>query len=226
MTNPKPKWESSPTIPAPPPDEIDVEVDTEPMRPSVEIVDDSGPPGPPAQESDRQLRADIAGLRSDVKTLSDLVRGVARSNNRNSDQNLRIANAVQILLNDQDKRNGLNGLNILLVEDDEDLVESEARRLIRAGAAPIVATSKAHALEQLERFGDRFFRVAVVDVLLSDGNGMDLAKRLRRSGVGVIGVTGAGDDSVPPEVFHWVLGKPYTGAELRDAIKLVIERTN
>jgi CheY-like chemotaxis protein len=221
----KPTWESSPTIPAPPLDEIDVEVESEPVRPSVTIVDDSGPPGAPANDSARQLREDIAGLRSDVRVLSDLVRGVARSNNRNSDQNLRIANAVQILLNDHDKRNGLNGINVLIVEDDEDLAESEARRLIRAGAAPIVATSKAHALEQLERFGDAFFRVAIVDVLLPDGNGMDLAKRLRRSGVAVIGMTGAGDDSVPPEVFHWVLGKPYTGADLRAAIRLVIDRT-
>ena len=67
-------------------------------------------------------------------------------------------------------------MRLLLVEDEEDLVGVVRRSLVRAGYAVDVASTLAEAEERL---GVNAYDLMVLDLRLPDGDGIDLATRLR-----------------------------------------------
>lgn len=220
MTKPKPKWESSPTIPAPPPDEIDVEVDTEPMRPSVEIEQDEYEAGNQDWSWEQRVLSELSNLRREQREDRKLLHRVARSIERLATQSTQTANVAQILVCDKETRNGMGELVVLLVEDDEDVLAAMERMLIRAGAATLRARDAAEAREQLRRLGDGRLDAVIIDFILPDGDGVSLCREIRRKRpqARMIAHTGADDGSIPPGLFHAILNKPSTGAQVRDAL--------
>ncbi|HPA00567.1 MAG TPA: response regulator transcription factor [Mesotoga prima] len=84
-------------------------------------------------------------------------------------------------------------LRILLVEDDENLANGISYALTQEGWATTLAGSVSYALEMLES-GD--FDLALLDVMLPDGNGFELCKKIReRSEMPIIFLT-ARDEEV------------------------------
>ncbi len=84
-------------------------------------------------------------------------------------------------------------LRILLVEDDENLANGISYALTQEGWVTTLAGSVSYALEMLES-GD--FDLALLDVMLPDGNGFELCKKIReRSEMPIIFLT-ARDEEV------------------------------
>jgi DNA-binding response OmpR family regulator len=69
---------------------------------------------------------------------------------------------------------------ILVIEDDEDIASALARGLDREGYAPVVAHDLAEAAAIPGLAG---FDAAIVDVMLGEGDGRDLVRRLREAGM-------------------------------------------
>jgi DNA-binding response OmpR family regulator len=67
-------------------------------------------------------------------------------------------------------------MRLLLVEDEEDLVETVRPRLVREGYAVDVATTVAEALEKLPL---NAYDLLVLDLRLPDGDGLELCRRVR-----------------------------------------------
>jgi DNA-binding response OmpR family regulator len=67
-------------------------------------------------------------------------------------------------------------MRLLLVEDEEDLVETVRPRLVKEGYAVDVATTVAEALEKLPV---NAYDLLVLDLRLPDGDGLELCRRVR-----------------------------------------------
>jgi DNA-binding response OmpR family regulator len=74
----------------------------------------------------------------------------------------------------------LENRSVLLVEDEEQIARLLATLVSRSGGTPVWAATAAAALEILES-GPRPFHAAAIDVDLPDGNGVDIARQLRRT---------------------------------------------
>jgi DNA-binding response OmpR family regulator len=118
----------------------------------------------------------------------------------------------------------MNGRVILLVEDNEDVLSAMERMLIRAGAAVLSARGAADARDQLRRLGNGRLDAVIIDFILPDGDGVSLCREIRNLHPKArrIAHTGADDGSIPPGLFHRILNKPSTGAEVRDALNMQI----
>lgn len=114
------------------------------------------------------------------------------------------------------RSNALAGLRILLLED-EFLIAMDVELLCRDhGAAEVIIKGSAGELD--EPIED--FDVAIIDLMLGGTSTLPFAKRLRERGKPFVFASGlAGDDELLatfPDVR--VVGKPYAGADLVEAV--------
>jgi two-component system response regulator RegX3 len=115
---------------------------------------------------------------------------------------------------------------ILLVEDEPAISEPLANGLRREGFTPVVAPTLAEAREALERDPSDLI---LLDVMLPDGDGRDLAREIRRtSNVPIIILTARGEEL--DRVVGLELGaddyvvKPFSTRELVARIRAVLRR--
>lgn len=118
-------------------------------------------------------------------------------------------------------------IKILLIEDDNTIVRNLSELLKQEGFAIVAVTNCATAIEKVE---SEQFDLILLDVLLPDGNGFSLCKRLKSiSEIPVIFLTASSDE------FSVVTGldiggddyieKPYRPRELISRIKTVLRRS-
>jgi two-component system, OmpR family, response regulator RegX3 len=116
---------------------------------------------------------------------------------------------------------------ILLIEDEESISEPLAAALEREGFAPLVVGT---AGEGLEAFRTRPPDLVLLDVMLPDGDGREILRRIRESSrVPVVMLTARGEET--DRVVGLELGaddyvtKPFSAAELVARIRAVLRRT-
>lgn len=108
----------------------------------------------------------------------------------------------------------LEGLRVLVVEDDWILADDMARLLSREGAAVVGPVGSVEAAARLAADDDGL-HAAVLDVKLSDGDIYDLARRLDARGVRLLFVSGWDPETAPADLHHCVrLEKPAAPAQL------------
>jgi two-component system, OmpR family, response regulator RegX3 len=116
---------------------------------------------------------------------------------------------------------------ILLIEDEEAISEPLAAALAREGFDTLVAGT---AAKGLELFAGRTPDLVLLDVMLPDGDGRDLLRRIREtSRTPVVMLTARGEDM--DRVLGLELGaddyvtKPFSAAELAARIRAVLRRS-
>jgi two-component system response regulator RegX3 len=116
---------------------------------------------------------------------------------------------------------------ILLIEDEEAISEPLAAALVREGFEPLVAGTAASGMELFER---RSPDLVLLDVMLPDGDGRDLLRRIREtSRTPVVMLTARGEET--DRVLGLELGaddyvtKPFSAAELAARLRAVLRRT-
>jgi DNA-binding response OmpR family regulator len=115
--------------------------------------------------------------------------------------------------------------NILVVDDDEGLTSVFKIILVEAGFRVDVATT---GLQALEMVMENMYGVAIIDIMLPDMSGADVARRLREEGAGtrIFIVTGYPDlaESIGALDIgvEEILIKPIGRDELLNSIKSVI----
>ena len=115
---------------------------------------------------------------------------------------------------------------ILLIEDEEAISEPLAAALAREGFEPLVAGTAAAGLELFEK---RSPDLVLLDVMLPDGDGRDLLRRIREtSRTPVVMLTARGEET--DRVLGLELGaddyvtKPFSAAELAARVRAVLRR--
>jgi DNA-binding response OmpR family regulator len=117
------------------------------------------------------------------------------------------------------------GARILFVEDEPAIAEPFGRALAREGFDVVGARSLAEARA---RFSRRMPDLVLLDLTLPDGDGRDLCRDLRASGVPIIMLTARGTEL--DRVIGLELGaddyvvKPFSGAEVIARIRAVLRR--
>jgi two-component system response regulator RegX3 len=117
------------------------------------------------------------------------------------------------------------GARILFVEDEPTIAEPFGRALAREGFDVVGARSVAEARR---RFSRRVPDLVLLDLTLPDGDGRDLCRELRASGVPIIMLTARGTEL--DRVTGLELGaddyvvKPFSGAEVVARIRAVLRR--
>ena len=120
-------------------------------------------------------------------------------------------------------------MKILVIEDERSLQELIARALLKEHYVVEVASTYGEAWEKLSLFS---YDCILLDIMLPDGNGLDLLKAFREEGKAltviilsarnsledkIIGLEEGADDYLP---------KPFHTAELLARIKSVTRRSN
>lgn len=123
---------------------------------------------------------------------------------------------------------------ILIIDDDERLTEMVAEYLQQAGMDVDVAPTVKAGLEALARTD---YRALVLDVMLPDGDGLDVCRDLRRDGAGenrtssdipILMLTARGEDT--DRIVGLELGaddylpKPFNPRELQARLKAIMRR--
>ena len=115
---------------------------------------------------------------------------------------------------------------ILLIEDEEAISEPLAAALVREGFDPVVAGTAADGMELFEK---RSPDLVLLDVMLPDGDGRDLLRRIREtSRTPVVMLTARGEET--DRVLGLELGaddyvtKPFSAAELAARVRAVLRR--
>jgi two-component system response regulator RegX3 len=115
---------------------------------------------------------------------------------------------------------------ILLIEDEEAISEPLAAALGREGFDPVVAATAAEGMELFEK---RSPDLVLLDVMLPDGDGRDLLRRIREtSRTPVVMLTARGEET--DRVLGLELGaddyvtKPFSAAELAARVRAVLRR--
>jgi len=117
------------------------------------------------------------------------------------------------------------GARILFVEDEPAIADPFGRALARDGFDVVAARSIAEARD---RFSRRTPDLVLLDLTLPDGDGRDLCRELRASGVPIIMLTARGTEL--DRVIGLELGaddyvvKPFSGAEVIARIRAVLRR--
>jgi CheY-like chemotaxis protein len=118
----------------------------------------------------------------------------------------------------------LAGFRILIVED-EYLIAMDVEQLCRDhGADEAVLVRDADGLEMV--LADPRFDAAVIDAMLNGRSTLDFARQLREQNVPFVFATGYDDNAERFADFPGVpvVGKPYSGEELIEAIASVVGR--
>jgi DNA-binding response OmpR family regulator len=108
----------------------------------------------------------------------------------------------------------------ILVVEDEPLVAFDAEHLLADSGFEIVATTDLVSEGLAVVNSDAAIDLVLVDVSLSDGSGMDVARAAHARGVPVLFVTGACPDGAR-EVAVGCLAKPYPQRDLLAAIEVL-----
>jgi two-component system, OmpR family, response regulator RegX3 len=116
---------------------------------------------------------------------------------------------------------------VLFVEDEPSIYEPFSKALAREGFEPVVARTAAKALELAE---DGDFAIVLLDLMLPDGDGRDVARALRRrSSVPILMLTARGTEA--DRIVGLELGaddyvvKPFSGAEVIARIRAILRRS-
>jgi two-component system, OmpR family, response regulator RegX3 len=116
---------------------------------------------------------------------------------------------------------------VLFVEDESSIYEPFSKALAREGFEPIVASTAARALELAE---DGDFAIVLLDLMLPDGDGRDVARAIRRnSSVPILMLTARGTEA--DRIVGLELGaddyvvKPFSGAEVIARIRAILRRS-
>ena len=116
---------------------------------------------------------------------------------------------------------------VLFVEDESSIYEPFSKALAREGFEPVVATTAARALELAE---DGDFAIVLLDLMLPDGDGRDVARAIRRnSSVPILMLTARGTEA--DRIVGLELGaddyvvKPFSGAEVIARIRAILRRS-
>lgn len=132
-----------------------------------------------------------------------------------------------LMAHDTSTSTRLDGLSILLVEDEQDLLDELAANLERAGATVVGASSLRAAEAAL---ASRAFDLLISDIELRDGTGYDVARAASRSGrVGaMLALTGRrGDEAIDASRaagFQMHLTKPCAPETLLHVARLLTNR--
>ena len=116
------------------------------------------------------------------------------------------------------------GLRVLLLDDHADTLSFMTRLLSRMGAEVVAAATceaARYAMQTLDGFD-----LLVTDVMLDDGDGLELAEELRRAhrcSVFVLSGVERAPASLPEAVDLW-LAKPIQVGQLEEAIKGVLTK--
>jgi DNA-binding response OmpR family regulator len=111
----------------------------------------------------------------------------------------------------------LAGLNILLVEDEALVAFDVEDLLLQNGANSVEITSSLAVAREL--VSSRRPSLVLLDVKLSDGNGLILLPLLRQLEIAVVITTGYSGLEID---LHPIVQKPYSGAQLIEAILVAI----
>lgn len=118
-------------------------------------------------------------------------------------------------------------MKILLIEDDADLREITTRSLEKERYVVATANDYATAVQKVE---DYEYDCILLDIMLPDGNGLDLLKHLSNMGIRRNVIIISAKDSIDDKVTGLDLGaddylaKPFHLAELNARVKSVIRR--
>lgn len=116
---------------------------------------------------------------------------------------------------------GASVRTVLIVDDDHRLREGMAREFRRRSVAPSTAANQAQAADAVR---GRPFDLAVLDLLLDDGSGLDVLEEIRRvsPSTRVVVLTGFGSIANAVEAVrlgaHHYLTKPITASEILAAV--------
>jgi len=118
----------------------------------------------------------------------------------------------------------LDGVRVLVVEDDFDVAEALRLVLATAGAEVIGPVSTVEAACELAKAQP--LDAAVLDIALSPGTSAPVARTLLYRGCPFVFVTGFSNVEMLPEELrgHHVLVKPVDGRTLRAAIHTLVHR--
>jgi DNA-binding NtrC family response regulator len=118
---------------------------------------------------------------------------------------------------------------VLVVDDEPDIVEYLTFVLAKFGYNTLTANSAAEALKVVNRAGQPAPFLAIVDIVLGDDNGVNLAKKLvsKAPKLNVLLISGYADtvvitDPLPNGKKAGFLPKVFTSEELRRAIDQLI----
>ena len=115
---------------------------------------------------------------------------------------------------------------ILMVEDEEQVLNTNCRMLRRRGYDVRIAQTAAEACHQLEEY---LPDLLILDIMLPDGNGLDICRRFREKTMNpVLFLTGKGDVRDKVEGLQqggdYYLTKPYNFDEFLAVIQMLLER--
>lgn len=119
-----------------------------------------------------------------------------------------------------------NKPRILMVEDEEQVMNANCRMLRRRGYDVRTAQTAAEAYQQIE---DELPDLLILDIMLPDGNGLDICRRFREKSLRpVLFLTGKSDvrDKVEglSQGGDYYLTKPYNFDEFLAVIQMLLER--
>ena len=114
---------------------------------------------------------------------------------------------------------------VLVVDDEQDIVEYLSFVLTKFGYNTLTANSASEALKAVNKVGQPAPFLAIVDIVLGDENGLNLAKKLvsRAPDLNVLLISGYADtvvitDPLPNGKKAGFLPRVFTSEELRNAI--------
>ena len=123
----------------------------------------------------------------------------------------------------------MNSLSILIA-DDEDSIRSLLEHFLSSGGHRVVVVSNAR--EACEALRKQLFDLVITDVLMPDGDGLDLITELRKvqPKARIVAISGGGRYLEGSDYLklarglgaHTVLMKPFTWEQLQDAVKTAL----
>ncbi len=121
----------------------------------------------------------------------------------------------------------LEGVHVLLADDDEMVRESVARTLARQGMTVVTADSAATALRHLESHGPELFDLLITDVVMPGTSGIDLARTVvtRWPFIRTLLISGYSPEGLHPEDDRsfTFLAKPFTTERLLEVVMRTLQ---
>lgn len=118
--------------------------------------------------------------------------------------------------------------SVLIVDDEQIVLDVLQRILSRLGYDTVVSDSGESALE---RFSENSFDLVLLDVLMPEKNGFEIAKEMRRvkPDQKIVMVTGLGEDAVETQALserigiNTVLSKPFSFEKVKSVLLTMLD---